>query len=232
MSELRIALVAEGPTDAVVIEAALTALLSLRLFSLTTLQPEPTRPKMGTGWGGVLRWCHGFPTRGPASLEDGPTLTGFDLFILHIDAHVSGASYADEGKEIETLAEKQSWPLLPDLRACPPPEGCANVMRCCRLAWTGLKAPGPKTVLCVPSTASEAWLTAAVFRTGHKLLTNLECRKDLETQLKVLPKAEKIRKTVPQYREHKGTVTDNWDRVRKQCTQAERFSQDVITACP
>lgn len=68
MSELRVALVAEGPTDAVVIEAALRALLP-RPFVLTQLQPEPTRPKLGTGWGGVLRWCLDFAKRGHTSIE-------------------------------------------------------------------------------------------------------------------------------------------------------------------
>ena len=63
MSDLRVALIAEGPTDAVVIGAALKALLP-RSFTLTQLQPEPTLPKLGTGWGGVLRWCLEFAQRG------------------------------------------------------------------------------------------------------------------------------------------------------------------------
>ena len=71
MSDLRVALVAEGPTDAIVIEAALKALLP-RPFVLTQLQPEPTRPKLGAGWGGVLRWCHEFALRGHSSIEDYP----------------------------------------------------------------------------------------------------------------------------------------------------------------
>ena len=37
---LRIALVAEGPTDRIVIEAALKAILGERTFVLTQLQPE------------------------------------------------------------------------------------------------------------------------------------------------------------------------------------------------
>lgn len=49
MSELRVALIAEGPTDSVLIQAALGAILRDRPFILTTLQPEPTRPRMGTG---------------------------------------------------------------------------------------------------------------------------------------------------------------------------------------
>ena len=49
MSELRIALVAEGPTDYVIIEAALKAVLP-KPFILTQLQPEATRPDLGQGW--------------------------------------------------------------------------------------------------------------------------------------------------------------------------------------
>lgn len=52
---LRIALVAEGTTEFEVIQAALQAILSPRSFVLTKLQPEETKPEMGTGWGGVLK---------------------------------------------------------------------------------------------------------------------------------------------------------------------------------
>ena len=51
-NELRIALVAEGPTDYVVIEAALKAILQ-KPFVMSQIQPEATQPKMGTGWCGT-----------------------------------------------------------------------------------------------------------------------------------------------------------------------------------
>ncbi|UZQ55580.1 hypothetical protein OOK60_05775 [Trichothermofontia sichuanensis B231] len=49
MSELRIALVAEGPTDWEVIHAALKAVLPTP-FVMTLLQPEATPGITGTGW--------------------------------------------------------------------------------------------------------------------------------------------------------------------------------------
>jgi hypothetical protein len=61
MSELRVALIAEGPTDTVLIEAALKVILGDRLFTLTTIQPEATPGWMGTGWCGVFKWCRGLP---------------------------------------------------------------------------------------------------------------------------------------------------------------------------
>jgi hypothetical protein len=57
MSEiLRIALVAEGPTDKIVIEAALRAILGGRLFKLQQIFPEESAAfaLMGTGWVGCI----------------------------------------------------------------------------------------------------------------------------------------------------------------------------------
>lgn len=226
MSDLRVALVAEGPTDAIVIEAALKALLP-RPFVLTQLQPEPTRPKLGTGWGGVLRWCLDFATRGHARFEDDPTLPGFDLFVVHIDADVAEKRYADVSAEIADLAGQRGWPTLPNVIQCPPPSGSADAMRTCLLAWAGMQEPGPKTVLCVPSKAVEAWLTAATFDNGHALQNGLECNLNVESQLKALPVAQRIKKTSRDYRARERTIAEAWSVVRQRCTQADRFSTDV-----
>lgn len=226
MSDLRVALVAEGPTDAIVIEAALKALLP-RPFVLTLLQPEPTRPKLGTGWGGVLRWCLDFATRGHARFEDDPTLPGFDLFVVHIDADVAEKRYADVSDEIADLAEQRGWPTLPNVIQCPPASGSADAMRTCILAWAGMQAPGSKTVLCVPSKATEAWLTAATFDNGHALQNGLECNLNVESQLKALPVAHRIEKTSREYRARERAVAEAWPVVRQRCTQAERFSTEL-----
>jgi hypothetical protein len=221
-----VALVAEGPTDAIVIEAALKALLP-RPFVLTHLQPEPTRPKLGTGWSGVLRWCLDFAPRGHARLEDDPTLPGFDLFVVHIDADVAEKRYADVSDEIADLAGQRGWPTLPNVIQCPPPSGSADAMRTCLLAWAGMPASGPKTVLCVPSKAVEAWLTAATFDKGHALLNGLECNLNVEAQMKALPIAQRIKKNAREYRARERAVTEAWAIVRQRCTQADRFSTEI-----
>ena len=226
MSDLRVALVAEGPTDAVIVEAVLKALLT-RPFILTLLQPEPTRPKLGAGWGGVLRWCLNFANRSPASFEDDPSMPGFDLFMVHIDADVAEMSYTDVSNEVAAMAAQRDWPLLPNSHPCPPALASADVMRACLLSWAGLSVPGPKTVLCVPSKAIEAWLTAAVFDNGHALLNNLECNLNLERQLKTLPKAQRIKKTRREYPVRAHNVTQSWATVRQRCSQAERFSKEL-----
>lgn len=231
MSDLRVALVAEGPTDAIVIQAALKALLP-RPFVLTQLQPEPTRPKLGTGWGGVLRWCLDFAERGQTCFEEDPTLPGFDLFVIHIDADVAEKAYSDVSDEVADLAGQLGWPTLPNAIQCPPPKGSADAMRTCLLAWAGLRAPGRKTVLCVPSKAVEAWLVAATFNNGHALHDNLECNFNIEVQLKALPIAQRIKKTPRHYRAHESTITSAWSTVRQRCTQADRFSVEVAAVRP
>jgi hypothetical protein len=226
MSELRVALVAEGPTDAIVIQAALRALLP-RPFVLTQLQPEPIRPKLGAGWGGVLRWCFDFATRGHARIEDDPTLPGFDLFVIHIDADVAEKRYDDVGDVTAELARQRGWPALPNVIQCPPPSGSADAMRSCLLAWAGMQTPGPTTVLCVPSKAIEAWLTAATFADGHALQNQLECNRNVEAELRALPLAQRIKKNSRDYRARERTIAEAWSVVRQRCTQAERFSTEV-----
>jgi len=231
MSELRVALVAEGPTDAIVIEAALKALLP-RPFVLTLLQPEETRPRLGAGWGGVLRWCADFAARNSARIEDDPTLPGFDLFIVHVDADVAEASYADVSTEFGEIAAQRGWAPLPNVIPCPPASGSSDAMRACLLTWAGIQAPGPRTIFCVPSKAIETWLMAAVFGDGHALLSGLECNLRVERQLAALPKDQRIKKRVADYRKKAGTITERWEKVvRQRCSQAERFSAEIAAVC-
>jgi hypothetical protein len=227
MSELRVALIAEGPTDVIVIEAALKAILD-RPFVLQTLQPEATRPSVGTGWCGVLKWCRAFAERGSAGLENDPTLPGFDLFVVHADADVAEQSYADGGSEVEVAARE--LPVLPCIRPCPPPAATADEVRRRLVAWLGLKQVGPRTVVCVPSKAIEAWLVAGVLHDRHTLLNGVECNLGLERQLAALPLTERLRKTQREYRQLGSAVTAGWDRIRQTCTQAERFHLEACAA--
>jgi hypothetical protein len=227
MSELRVALVAEGPTDAIIIEAALKAILA-RPFVLVPLQPEATRPTMGTGWCGVFKWCRDFAARGCAGLEEDPTLPGFDLFVLHVDADVAEASYAAGGSAVEQAS--QGLLPLPSNQPCPPPAAAAEEVRKRLVEWLGLKQVGPRTVVCLPSKAIEAWLAAGVLHDRHALLDGLECNLRLEKQLAALSVDQRIRKAQREYRQREGRVTSQWDRIRQTCTQAERFDLEARAA--
>jgi hypothetical protein len=227
MSELRVALIAEGPTDAIIIEAALKAVLD-RPFILQTLQPEATPGPVGTGWCGVFKWCRAFAERGAAGLEDDPTLPGFDLFVLHLDADVAEECYAQGGLAVEEAA--RALLPLPCTQPCPPPAAAADEVRKRLVEWLGLDQVGPRTVVCLPSKAIESWLAAGVLRDGHVLLNRLECNLRLTEQLAVLPVNQRIRKGRPDYLRHESAITREWERIRQTCTQAERFHHEARAA--
>lgn len=228
MSDLRIALVAEGNTDAVVIQAALTAMLGARSFILTQLQPEETKPKMGTGWCGVRKWCQATSKRHTGSLDDDPTLDEYDLLILHLDVDVAGFKYADCGPEVASLAANAGWLPLPCTQPCPPPHCTAAQLEAVLKCWLGAVTPGTKTLLCMPAQASGTWLAAAVLPQNHQLRNGIECNVGVESGLAHLPKALRIRKTVREYRDKAPVVIAQWNSVKAQCSQAAVFEQSVL----
>jgi len=229
VSELRVALIAEGPTDRVIIESALRAILPAP-FTLALLQPEPTHPQLGSGWCGVFKWCRAFAARTPSSLESDPTLPDFDLFVIHVDADVAEAHYTDGGDKLAAAA--QGLPSLPSAKPCPPASAAADEIRACLRAWLGLAQLGSHTVLCVPAKASEAWLAAGILAEADPLLVGLECNLNVAGQLAGRPVKQRIKKTVREYSQHAATLTKNWAMVRRRCTQADRFSSEVQAAVP
>jgi hypothetical protein len=114
-------LVAEGPTDDEVINAALKAIVPDR-FTLTLLHPEPTQPAMGCSWGGVLKWCDAAGVRHADTLDGDPTLEVFDLLVIHldVDVDVAQAQCADCGLQVPAQAALKEWAALPCDIPCPP----------------------------------------------------------------------------------------------------------------
>jgi hypothetical protein len=221
MSELTIGLVAEGSTDFVIIEAALRACLK-RPFVLTLLQPEATRPEMQGGWGGVYKWCRSVAVRGFGSPERDPTLSRFDLLIIHVDADVAEDSYSDIAPEVPTDVAP-----LPCAKSCPPPEVTVEALRAVVLSWFGVRELGTKTMFCIPSKATEAWLAVAAASDVPRIMADLECALTMEARLSSLPKERRIRKTKPQYQGYTPTVQAQWPRIVACCTQARRFQDEL-----
>jgi hypothetical protein len=229
-NSLRIALVAEGTTDAVVIEAALRALLPCP-FILTLLQPESTEPRMGSGWGGVYRWCRQFAMRNARDFESDPVLEQFDVFIVHIDVDVSSCSYADLGTAVRDEAVALNFPLLPADCTCPPPDHCGRVLRNHVLAWAGIATLGMRSVFCLPSLSTSTWMAASILDDEDHRLANLECVLDAKSLLNQLPVSQRVRNSQGDYRRNMSNVETAWStRVRPCCTQADTFSDELMSA--
>ena len=92
-----------------------------------------------------------------------------------------------------------------------------------------MPAPGKKTILCIPSKSSEAWLAAAVFPSNRNLLQDLECVMNMETRLAQLPKMQRIKKGPREYLRHAAKITALWVELRRLCSQADVFHLEIAT---
>lgn len=234
MSEpLRIALVAEGPTDRVVIEAALQAMLTDRAFVLKQLQPEGSLAfggfgKSGGGWTGVYKWCKQAATRGDGQLaRDALLFENYDLLLLHLDADVAGMKYADE-----SITPQPSDGMLPCKRPCPPASETADALRTVLLSWCGETTVPARTVVCMPSKSTEAWVIAVLFPKDLAMKRGIECFPDPESRLGQQPKARRIRKNRRDYQDHADDLERGWPGLATYGALGEalRFQSEFLTA--
>lgn len=195
------------------------------------LQPEATQPIMGTGWCGVLKWCQAAHQRHQlhhGSLDTDPTLVGFDLIIIHLDVDVASKQYGDCGGLLAATAQDSNWGSLPCMQPCPPVSDTVDFLGEVIKSWLGPVTPGDRTLFCLPAQSSGTWLAAAVLDSSDPLLANGECDLTLESRLKQLPKAQRIKKTIKEYRSHAPHITQKWLQVKQICTQAEVFEHLVL----
>ena len=157
---LRIAVAVEGPTDVIVLEAILCALLPGVEFELQTLQPEGSAAfgTMDAGWVGVYRWSRQVACEGGGSVSGSSALSNHDVLIVHIDADVAGKTYASG-----SIRDAPCDDDLPCEEPCPPPDKTTNALRAVVLNWLGESACPSRIVLCTPSKNIEAWVLAAVW---------------------------------------------------------------------
>lgn len=226
MSELHIALVVEGNTDLVIIEAALNAFID-RPFILS-IQPEETSPTLGSGWSGVLKWCDASGRRHPSDLDSDPTLKQFDLLIIHLDVDVATEHYANAS--LEQLAAEKHWSTLPCAQPCPPIDASIEPLIATLDSWLQPANRGNRTVLCLPAQASGTWLAAATLPGDHPLLSSAQCDVNVESRLAQLPIGRRIHKKVREYRSHSHKITQNWAAVKAICSQAQVFETEVLNA--
>jgi hypothetical protein len=231
---LRIALVAEGPTDAVVIEAALRAILGERSFRLQQVFPEHSSAfgSMGTGWVGVYRWCHAAVKRGNGSLSGDQLMFGmgtYDLLLLHLDADVADSSYSDG-----SLAPLPTDATLPCAKPCPPAQDTSNALRTVLLSWCGEVTAPPRTILCTPSKCMEAWVMASLFPNDRAIAQGIECYANPESRLGQQPAADRIRKTKRDYLNRSALLEQEWPRIAtpEGVSQAFRFQSEFLAQCP
>lgn len=229
MSELKIGLVVEGPTDAVVLQAGLAAFLGTP-FIATTLQPQVPAGSPGTGWGGVYRWCRQVASLKSETLSENPILRNLDVIIIQIDADVAGMSYADAGIHEPVLND------LPCEVPCPPASDTVDLLFSVVHGWLSPTRPGDYGIICVPSKCIEAWVAAGLYsQTTPELMDELECSDVILAYFQNKParkrlirsKKGKPKKIRSRYLEISESLTKEWENITKYCPQAGLFQKAV-----
>ena len=221
---LRVALVAEGPTDRIVIQAAIEAMIPNRSFILRQIHPEESAAfgEMGTGWVGVYRWCRKAVDRRNKNDGIDPIFANFDLLLLHLDADVAGKSYTDNN----VVGEANDLPCeLP----CPPPRATTDALRVVLARWFGADPLPFQVVVCMPSKSTESWVVAAVFP-NDAAVASIECNLSVVARLGVQPIAKRIRKTPRDYHAVRPQITAAWPRLVASLSEAQRFHVEFGTA--
>jgi hypothetical protein len=232
MSDLRIALVAEGPTDKIVIEAFLSAILD-KDFVLTLLQPESLDAfssfgKTGGGWCGVVRWCKDRAAAGFNEFDTDPAMKMFDFLIIHIDGDVADKQYADCGINFSS----EGLPLHIDTALV---SQRVERLRSILCGWLGVETASARTIFCIPHLSTEAWVVACLFPDRGGFGDRLESTAGLDRWLSTRSREQKLKKTRIEYSKKAEFLKRGWHYATEACSQASRFQQDVETAlgvCP
>ena len=245
-NSISIGVIAEGPTDYIIIREALHHLVRERDFTLFPIQPEISETfeqiqgPTGTGWSGVYRQIALIGNFGPFLLSVNPLLSRYDMLIIHLDADVARETY-DRGHL--SFVDKDDLPCPPIpcpsskqknmktcIRKCIVPRQRLDTLRNVIMGWMNLNANTlpHNIVLCTPADRSDAWVVAAFPRDNkNNRYRNLECVRSPENLLKRFG----IKKNIRDYKERVECVLrECWPNVRKVCAEAERFSSDVIRA--
>lgn len=213
-------------------EAALTSFLGDRPFLLLQLQPEGSVVfgTLGSGWPGVYRWCKQAAARGGGHLSGDALLFGtYDLLLLHLDADVAAKGYAD-GR----ITTDQNDAALPCELACPPASATTNALRTVILSWCGEHTVPARTVICIPSKSTEAWVVTSLYPHDRVMRQRGECLPKPESRLGQQRTAVRIRKAQADYQARAPDITRSWPRIAMRAVfpEAFRFQQEVVAALP
>src|SRR5205809_2672941 len=99
--------------------------------------------------------------------------------------------------------------------------------------WLGEQIAPPRVVLCTPSKSLETWVLVGLFpqdTVGRR--ADVECHATPEAQLQNKPAGTRLirsgQKQLRRYLESEDAMRVAWPRVRARCSEAERFSIDLL----
>src|SRR6266498_3527477 len=225
---LRIGFVAEGPTDYIVLHAAVRSLLGGVDFTPTLISPlvdESLAAKTGGGWTKVYLWCRQMLSEAGGDARTSNLFKQHEILVIHVDADVADKKYTDDQRITDP---PQDLPLnmecdRPCETPCPLPRKISDALRTIILGWLNETTVPPQTVVCIPSRSIETWVLVALFPDDPTAVrTNIECRRDCEVRLRTHGLIKSGQKLIQQYRASDNAITAAWGHVRERCGEADR----------
>jgi hypothetical protein len=216
---LRIAVVSEGPSDYLVLRSVIAKILpGAEVVPVHPEVPIAAYPEYrrasgtasrGTGWLGVKAWCVEYSGYYLELFLSAVVGEEFDGLIVHLDASMAGNVDID--------------------MACPPASATTDPLRKVVIeGWFGFSSQPSFLVLVTPSKSTDAWVLAAL-EPGHP---DLECDIAIENALVKLGKLRKshgrVRKPRDRYEALARVVGVQLSQVRGLCSEAERFTTDLL----
>ena len=231
-SAVRIAAAVEGATDAVALEAILSAVFPDSELEFQTLQPEGSLAfgsnsfsGTGYGWSGVYRWIGQAIEETDGSISGCSVLDQHDLLVIQVDADVAHTTY--RSANINDAPRDD----LPCDQPCPPAAATTSALQAAILNWLGEDACPEGVVLCIPSKSIDTWVLAAVCPENRVVRRqDWECNLNPAGQLNALPKPVRFGKNVVDYRARQHKVTENWRAVAERLSEAARFEADLLSS--
>jgi len=219
--------VTEGLTDQIVIQGLIEDWLGDEDFVPRHIQPpssdyvEGLDSHLSKGWKGVLDWCAGKRTVGPAGRDE--ALRQADCLIIHTDADV---------------ASDPAFKSPPFNGSCPPAKLACDWVRDHLAKSLGESLP-INVVLCVPAQDLEAWVLCALHPDVADAKAPIECYEEpcqllaiQQTPRLVRNKDGRLRKVTASYRASVPKIVNGWQLYctsgdEPRCPEAVRVEQDA-----
>lgn len=236
-NSIKIGFVVEGTADFIILSQVVGTILGEPNYVSIPIQPHLTndfrvaQDSQAGSWTGVYYWCREVSSDSAGELAVNPLLSFCDLVVVQIDADVACKTYTSAH-----ILDPPPRAVLPCQKPCPPSENSTTALRAVVLKWLNEDKLPDKVVFCTPSKATDLWVAIGLFYNRRDVggLREVECRDDPKSLLRGKPAPRKLidgnQPDLAKYLEFAPEVAQNWDIVRRRCTEAMRFDSEFRAA--
>ena len=232
MSEFRIGLITEGPTDQTVLEKIIIAAFPEDSFLFSYISPtedeiKEAKKEEGFGWSGIYKVCKKLKTKLEIAEMGG---CGFDLLIIHVDGDVMVVSY--ESGNIEPSPSDAKLPCFSETASIT--DNC-KALKTVVESW--MEQINRKIVHCIPFINTDIWAAYMLYSSKRELLSENLDKDNLNRILLSMSKKDGrlVRKKGDKIKKNKKVYIDACDclsdklllKMRNIFTQLDLFCNEV-----